>query len=66
MGASPVPSRKARCRNIPSGYVARFIAAPASGENGGLACLHAIDRPDLLRPAGTGALRLEELGGGTV
>jgi hypothetical protein len=66
MEASPVPIRKAPCRNIPSGYVAGFMVAPSSGENGDLARLQVIDRPDLLQSAGTGALRLEELGGGTV
>jgi len=66
MEASPVPSRKAPCRIAPSGYVARFRPRPHSGENGDLARLQVIDRPDLLQPAGTGALRLEELGSGTV
>jgi len=42
------------------------MAAPSSGENADLARLQVTDRPDHFQPAGTGELRLEELGGGTV
>jgi hypothetical protein len=42
------------------------MTAPSSDEDAHLARLLAIDRPDHLQPAGTGELRLEELGGGTV
>jgi hypothetical protein len=42
------------------------MAAPSSGENASLARLQVIDRHDHLQPAGTGALRPEELGSGTL